>query len=302
MLTPGTSVRFALIVTGNDGFVDTTGFRLTIGVVDTTEPLGPDDYGYFAYDNTDTDYSEAPTYSWVEIDPAHGGPGDSISLAADETKTVQLPFSFKYYGNWYDRISVCSDGYIAMDSTDVADMYNWRIPAAGGPPLLIAPFWDDLDPTATDSSGNVCYWYDAAGHRFIVEHSRVQHIHNPTNPVPSELQTFEVILFDPQYYPTQTGDGEILFQYMNITNDDGWHYYATVGIEDNDHTTGIEYTYANAYPAAAAPLTNGRAIKFTTDPPDTFTGANEINTAADTRNLLSISPNPSSRRLFCLAS
>ncbi|MDH4210163.1 MAG: C25 family cysteine peptidase [candidate division WOR-3 bacterium] len=294
-LTPGTIVRFALIVTGNNGFVDTTGFRLTIGIVDSTEPLGPDDYGYFAYDNTDTDYPDAPTYSWVEIDPAHGGPGDTISLAADETKTVQLPFSFKFYGNWYNRVSISSDGYIAMDSTIVADMYNWHIPAAGGPPLLIAPFWDDLDPTATDSSGNVCYWHDAAGHRFVVEHSRIQHIHDPTTPTPSELQTFEVILYDPQYYSTETGDGEILFQYLNITNDDGWHNYATVGIEDFDHTTGIEYTYANVYPSAAAPLTNGRAIKFTTNPPDSFTGISEFSTRTNHGNMLSISPNPSSK-------
>jgi hypothetical protein len=294
MLTPGTIVRFALIATGNNGFVDTTGFRLTVGIVDANEPLGPDDYGYFAYDNTDTDYSEAPTYSWVEIDPAHGGSGDTIGLAADETKTVSLPFSFKYYGDWYDRVSICSDGYIAMDSTNVADMYNWHIPAAGGPPLLIAPFWDDLDPNATDSSGNVCYWHDGAGHRFIVEHSRIQHIHDPTNPTPSELQTFQVILYDPQYYSTETGDGEIVFQYLSITNDDGWHNYATVGIEDYDHTTGIEYTYANDYPSTAAPLVNGRAIKFTTDPPDTFNAVSEFNIKPARNNILSISPNPSS--------
>jgi hypothetical protein len=294
-LTPGTIVRFALITTGNNGFVDTTGFRLTVGIVDSTGPLGPDDYGYFAFDNTDTDYLEAPTYDWIEIDPAHGGLGDTLGLASDETKTIALPFNFKFYGNWYSRISICSDGYIAMDSTTIADMYNWHIPAAGGPPLLIAPFWDDLDPTATDSSGNVCYWHDAANHRFVVEYSRVQHIHDPTSPVPSELQTFEVILNDPQHYGTLTGDGEIVFQYLDITNDDGWHYYATVGIEDHDHTTGIEYTYANVYPSAAALLTDGRAIKFTTNPPDTFSGVSELNTTIDQHNFLNIQPNPSSK-------
>ena len=293
-LTPGTSVRLALITTGSNGFVDTTGLRLTVGMVDSTQPLGPDDYGYFAYDNTDTDYLEAPIYDWIEIDPAYGGPGDSISLAADEIKTIALPFDFKYYGNLYDRVSICSDGYIAMDSTTVVDMYNWHIPAAGGPPLLIAPFWDDLDPTATDSSGNVCYWHDAANHRFIVEYSRIQHIHNPTNPVPSELQTFEVILNDPQYHTTHTGDGEIIFQYFDITNDDGWHYYATVGIEDYGHTTGIEYTYANVYPSAAAALTSGRAIKFTTSPPDTFNSVSELNVTTASVNILEVSPNPSS--------
>ncbi|UCF71715.1 MAG: T9SS type A sorting domain-containing protein [candidate division WOR-3 bacterium] len=294
-LTPGTSVRFSLILNGNNGFVDTTGFRLTVGIIDSTSPLGPDAYGYYAYDNGDTDYSEAPVYGWIEIDPRppYNGPGDSISLGADETKTIPLPFSFKFYGNWYDRISICSDGYIAMDSTWIADMYNWHIPGTGGPPLLVSPFWDDLDPNATDSSGVVCYWYDATNHRFIIEYSRIQHIHDYANPTPSELQTFEVILYDPLYNPTQTGDGEVVFQYLDITNDDIWHNYATVGIENYDHTTGIEYTYADIYPTAAASLTDSRAIKFTTDPPDTFTGVSELLTPTGRRNILYISPNPS---------
>ncbi|MBA7474026.1 hypothetical protein ES707_09373 [subsurface metagenome] len=179
-----------------------------------------------------------------------------------------------------------------MDSTWIADMYNWHILSAGGPPLLIAPFWDDLDPTATDSSGYVCYWYDASNHRFIIEYSRVQHIHDPTNPTPAELQTFEVILYDPQYYPTETGDGEIIFQYKDITNDDIWHNYATVGIENKEHTIGLEYTYANVYPDAAAPLANNRAIKFTTDPPDTFPGIEEYNQTSTSNSILEVYPNP----------
>lgn len=179
-----------------------------------------------------------------------------------------------------------------MDSTWIADMYNWHIPAAGGPPLLIAPFWDDLDPNATDSSGSVCYWFDSSNHQFIIEYSRVQHIHDPTNPTPAELQTFEVVLFDPIHYPTISGDGEILFQYKDITNDDIWHNYATVGIENKDHTIGLEYTFDNMYDAGAAVLANDRAIKFTTDPPDTFPGVEENDQISITGALLEVYPNP----------
>ncbi|MGD8979496.1 MAG: C25 family cysteine peptidase, partial [candidate division WOR-3 bacterium] len=291
-LTPGTIVRFSMILTGDNGLVDTIGFRLTVGIVDSSEPFGPDDYGYFAYDDTDVGYDEKPDYNWIEVDPNHGGPGDSLILDNDETITMSLPFSFKYYGNWYNDVSISSNGYIAMGTTSLADIYNWAIPAAGGPPLLIAPFWDDLDPVYTDSSGNVSYWHDATNHRFIIEYSRIQHVHDPVNPTPGELQTFEVILYDPQHYTTQTGDGEILFQYMDITNDDVWHNYATVGIEDYGHTTGLEYTFANSYPDAAAPLANSRAIKFTTDPPDTFTGITEFKNRVTTDSWLEISPNP----------
>ncbi len=292
-VTPGHKIAFDLLLSG-DNFIDTIGFRVVIGGVNQNQPLGPDDYGYFAYDDTDVDYEEHPSYSWVEIDPVLGGPGDSISLGNDETAVLNLPFNFKFYGDWYSRVSISSNGYIALDSTWIADMYNWPIPSTGGPPLLIAPFWDDLDPTATDSSGHVCSWYDNVNQRFIVEYSKIQHIHDPTNPTPAELQTFEVILLDPQYYPTETGDGEILFQYNDITNDDQWHNYATVGIENREHTTGLEYSYANIYPAAAAPLANNRAIKFTTDPPDTFPfpGVDENTTLPFSGEQLVVYPNP----------
>jgi hypothetical protein len=294
-IAPGRQINLVLKLSGENGFADTLGFYIYIGVVDATDPLGPDDHGYYAYDDTDNDYSERPTYNWVEIDPAYGGAGDTLSLDNDETTTIPLPFSFKYYGNWYDQVSICSNGYIAMGATWIADMYNWAIPAAGGPPLLIAPFWDDFDPIATDSSGNVCHWHDAANHRFVIEYSRIQHIHDQTNPTPAELQTFEAILFDPQYYPTQTGDGEILFQYLDIANDDTWQNYATVGIEDYGHTTGLQYTFANIYPDAAAVLANNRAVKFTTDPPDTFLAVEELKNRATVDFLLDISPNPFKR-------
>lgn len=303
-VSPGHPVRMLLCMNGDNGMNLTLNFEIIIGVMDAAKPLGPDDYGYFAYDDTDTEYPEHPSYDWIEIDPELGGQGDSISLDNDETKTISLPFDFVYYGGTYDKISVCSNGYIAMDSSWIADMYNWHIPAAGGPPLLIAPFWDDLDPTATDSSGHACYWYDAANHRSIVEFSRVQHIHDPTNPSPAELQTFQVIFYDPAYHPTMTGDGEIVFQYKDIQNDDEWHNYATVGIENADHTIGLEYTYANSYGAGAAPLADDRAIKFTTDPPDTFPGVGEYGSIQTSGEMFVIFPNParSSVTLRCMGS
>ncbi|MBN2620546.1 hypothetical protein JXB22_05580 [candidate division WOR-3 bacterium] len=292
-VSPGHPIKMSAIISyANCSKTDTLLFELIIGEVVSIAPTGPDDYGYFAYDNTDTGCDECPIYNWIEIDPLFSGPGDSLYLENDQTKTIALPFAFQYYAADYNRISICSNGYIAMDSTWVADMYNWHIGAAGGPPLLIAPFWDDFDPNATDSSGRVCYWNDASNHRFIVEYSRVQHIHDPTNPTPAELQTFEIILYDPQYCPTLTGDGEIIFQYYDITNDDIWHNYATVGIENVDHTIGLEYSYANEYPNSAAVLTDGRAIKFTTDPPDTFPGVLEHGEHAAAGYMMEVYPNP----------
>ncbi len=296
-LSPGHEIKFITMLSGDNNSKDTVEFSIIIGIVNSNSPTGPDGYGYYAYDNTDTNYPEAPVYNWVEIDPDLGGPGIILNLLNDETKIISLPFTFKYYGQYYSRISISSNGYIAMDSTYIADMYNWHILSAGGPPLLIAPFWDDLDPNSTDSSGNVCYYYDAGNHRFIIEWSRIQHIHNPTNPTPAELQTFEIILLDPAHYPSQTGDGEIIFQYKKISNDDYWHNYATVGLEDYHHINGIEYSYANIYPSSAAPLVNNRAIKFTTDQPDPFPGIEEVNKWEVRGGELEIYPSPFKNRV-----
>ncbi|MBS4015483.1 MAG: T9SS type A sorting domain-containing protein [Candidatus Latescibacteria bacterium] len=250
-------------------------FPIIIGNVSANAPLGPDSYGYWAYDNTDIGYTECPTYAWVEIDPNFGGSGTQIPMPNNSIRTVYLPFTFKYYGQNYNRISVASNGYLAMDSSWVIDMYNWSIPSPMGPAALIAPFWDYFHPDTLSSSG-IFYYYDAANHRYIVQWSRLHHMHGFRNPYPAEQQTFQAILHNPQFYPTLTGDGPIVFQYHTVFNDDSasvdCHNYATVGIESPCQSIGIQYTFANQYPPAAAIIDHGRAIKFTTNPPDTFTG------------------------------
>lgn len=261
------------------GFQQTIEFPVVIGLVSNTAPTGPDRYGYWAYDNTDTQYPEAPIYNWIEIDPNYGGPGTRLNISHYGIRTLNLPFTFRYYGRNYNRLSVTSMGYITMDSTAIVEPYNWHIPAPLGPPAIVATFWDDFHPETLNSSG-IYYYHDQMSHRFIVQWSRIHHTHGFRNPYPAEQQTFQVILCNPQYYQTVTGDGPIIFQYHTVFNDDSasvdCHNYATVGIESPDHSTGIEYTFANRYPQSAAVIEAGRAIKFTTNPPDTFTSIKEL--------------------------
>ena len=61
-----------------EGYQDVTRFFVIIGPDTTAAPLGPDAYGYFAYDDTDLRYGEAPTYGWVEIDTGYGGAGTLV--------------------------------------------------------------------------------------------------------------------------------------------------------------------------------------------------------------------------------
>lgn len=275
-----TGRRFTLFLdlTGPDGFQQRVNIQITVGEVVGSAPLGPDRYGYWGYDDTDTQYGEHPDFTWFEIDPNHGGSGTKIAIGNDRAVPIGLPFTFRYYGREYQTVSVSDNGYIALGTTGWGEPYNWYIPSAQGPAGFIAVFWDDFRTDTLNASG-VYYYYDEPQHLFIVEWSDVYHIHGFRNPIIAEQQTFQAILFDPAYHPTITGDGPIICQYLAVQNDDtipnNNHNFATVGIQSPDHTDGLLWTFAGLYPPAAAPVLPNRAIKFTTNPPDTFTNINQ---------------------------
>jgi Peptidase family C25/FlgD Ig-like domain len=231
---------------------------VAVGTASTDQPTGPDGYGYFAIDNTDLVSGVAPVYGWVGIDPDHGGQGTDLGLTdfgweQDDTKTVNLPFNFGFYGEVFDSISICSNGWLAMGETPVHFYRNFPLPASHSAGALIAPFWDNLNQTGNKK---VYTWYDETGHRFIIQwYGMLNHYSN----LP---QNFEVILLDPAHHATSTGDGMILFQYETVNNTDARDGYATVGIQNMDRTEGLNYTYWNQYAAGAAPLATGRAILF----------------------------------------
>ncbi len=258
---PGHKVEFSLYITGDGGtypYADTSNFSVVIGDPTPADPTGPDEYGYWAYDNTDTLYGHSPTYEWFEIAPP--GPGSIISEITNEdadTITLDLPFTFKYYGEEYESIGVCSNGFLELGSSTYRFGANTGIPAVDGPRTMIAPFWDDLDPS---EAGDIYQYYDDTEHCWIIEFYEVDHYGGP-----GDYETFQVILYDPAYYTTPTGDGEMVFQYYTVSDVTS----NTVGIEDSTETIGMQWVYNDTYDPTAAPLVVSRAIKFTTCPPVT---------------------------------
>ena len=167
------------------------------------DPLGPDAYGYYAYDNGDILYSNAPYFNWIEIDPLYGGPGTQLALSdfgdnQDDVTTVNLPFTFKFYGIDYNQISVSSNGWVSMGSTDMKSFRNYPLPGPGGPSPMIAVFWDDLNTTT--SGGRVYKWYDELNNQFVIQWSNLRTYDN------NSLENFQLILKDSQHYFTPTGD------------------------------------------------------------------------------------------------
>jgi len=78
-------------------------------------PVAPNNYGYWAYDDTDAGFDETPTFNWVELDPAHGGNNATFyQMDDDDHEDIELPFTFKYHGIDYNQITVSSNGWTSF--------------------------------------------------------------------------------------------------------------------------------------------------------------------------------------------
>ena len=264
----GRKINFTLNTSTSTGSKSAVPFTVTVdSVVVSTDPTGPDDYGYYMYDQTDSSFAMHPTYNWIELAPGLGGQGTRVNFGGnndDKSVLITLPFDFKYYGNTYRNLIVCTNGFISPDTFRYdmagdywADFFNWPIPDPGNARAQISPFWDDLQ---VGSSGNygVFTWNDTTTHRYIIAWNHA------TQRTTGGIETFEIALSDPAYHPTVTGDAEMLFQYAAFANNDT-NNHATIGFENWEQTTGVQYTHDSLYNPGAATITNGFAILATTN-------------------------------------
>ena len=269
----GSIFNFFLELSNAEGYYQLLTCELTVGIVSVGDPLGPDEYGYYIYDSNDLDYSLAPLYDWIEVDPDYGGPGTSLYLDDDGNGTpsnqqsahVTLPFTFTFYGVDYTEITVSSNGWIALGYSEMVSFRNYLLPGPGGPSPIIAAFWDDLE---TNSGGQVYRYIDAGQGMVVIEWSDMitdDHHH---------VESFQIILYDAF---TPTGDDEIKIQYKEFNNTSNGNMgsggvdhgaYCTTGIENHLGNIGLTYTYDNDYPLAAMTLGDETALFITTRLPE----------------------------------
>ncbi|HTY08540.1 MAG TPA: M14 family metallopeptidase, partial [Candidatus Edwardsbacteria bacterium] len=107
----GHRVLFWARITADSGYVSSDSFSVTAGVGDLHYQPTPDNSAgsplYYAVEDSDA-ASRAPAYSWAEI----RGIGTRLLGGDDSTKTVTLPFTFRWYGTGYTTLSACSNGWI----------------------------------------------------------------------------------------------------------------------------------------------------------------------------------------------
>jgi len=246
-------------------------FTLGVGSVSRNDPVGPDGYGYFVYDTRDSLYSCMPTYQWVEISPdSANGQGERITYSSnyadDESALITLPFDMFYYGEHYGALIVSINGFVSPDTFRMdmgghfwANFFNWPIPDPGNAAAQISPFWDDLRLSGSTHLG-VYKWYDIDNHKFYIEWLKMTHAN-----VNGIYETFQLVITDPAYHPTLTGDSEILFIYRDINNRDSGENYSSVGFESWDEHRGIELSHDNFYALGSDTLADGQIFLITTN-------------------------------------
>ncbi len=179
---------------------------------------GPDAFGYTWIDS---DEPGGPVYQWVEINDVgfFAGGGDDFNHGP-----FSMGFDFPFYGGTFNEVRVCTNGWLSFTSTSTA-YDNQGIPDTDDPNHLLAPMWDDLNPS---TGGNIYYYADLNNNRFIVEYDGVPH-YSGGGP-----ETFQIIL---------NANGSIVYQYRILDTGNS----CTVGIENATGTDGLQISFNANY-------------------------------------------------------
>lgn len=264
-------------------------FQVTMGEVSVTDPLGPDVGGYLAWHSGDLG-GPAPAHQWESIADT-GQELDLLDwtnpwseLPDGVSQAVDLPFPFRYYGQDFDQVTVCSNGWLAFgDHVDSYTALNTPIPAAQGPSAMIAAYWTDMVNSQNGATrfGHVYVEGRPEEGLFIVEWNNFRPVNS------SSRVDVQLVLRDPAVWPTANGNGEILLHLHDVATNNGDNG-VTIGLENPAETAGLQVVCNNTYAPAQQPIVDGCSILFTSMENHTTMG--EPATRPGAR--LEVGPNP----------
>ncbi len=254
---PGSTYQIPLVITGECPmypYCDTFFIPVSIALCSDTVQ-GPGHYGYYIIDETDYSSGLAPNYEWNDISD-FADEISGITDSDDNIVTIPLPFTFKYYGQIFDSIAVCSNGFLAKPRTTATSPTPGYIPSSSEPNGIIAPMWSDLAPHRS-GGGDIYSYYDTSNNRFIIQFDSVEYYNTYGN------VSFQIVIYDTASHPTPTGDNEIYFYYEHISTPDGY----VIGIESPDGVDGLTYYTYHYLSISDLAIDSKRAIRITTKVP-----------------------------------
>jgi len=269
----GMTLKANLHIYNATGFDVNIPINLPAGNKVVGDPTGPDDYGYVIYHSSDTDTTVRPVYNWINIANIGTNTGMSdISADQEEDKRlIMLPFLAGFYGQLYDRITICSNGWMTFGETEQKDFRNLPLPGPIAPHPIIAPYWTDL-VMGSSFGGGVYTYHSQEEQAFIVQFDKVKWVTaywgGSDFYTSSDSVSFQVLIYDPMYNATALGDSKIKLQYRRFNpgmsgDSDNPSQYITVGIQDRTAQTGLQYTFNNTYSPGSNILSDGSALLIT---------------------------------------
>jgi gliding motility-associated-like protein len=172
---------------------------------------------------------------------------NNIPLTPGSDGPFPIGFTFSFFGTPYTSFYVSANGLVMFTDPSATYSTSVSIPDAAAPNNFIAPFWDDL---AIDGSGQILYTtIGASPNRKLI----IQFKNMGFYPLPPYMGTFSVILYE--------ASSKIQLQYrliMDETSQKAHGANATIGIENQDGTAGVLYSFHNG-----SAVTSSQAISFT---------------------------------------
>ncbi len=228
---------------------------------------GPDPWGYRVIEDLDgLDLSPAWSWTWASTPLAITDFGDS----QDHAIWIDLPFPLVYYGQSYDSLCVCSNGFVSVDPLAALDPHfrDNLLPGPIGPAGMIAPMWDDFY-IPNDPEAGVHVHHSPESGEFIIQWTRLGFYFTEGR------NTFQLVIQDPDLYPTPTGDSRLLFKYLEYSNtqDAATDFRcSTSGFQCPERSRGLCITHFCSNDRLSTELGNHRVLLITTEEPAYHSG------------------------------
>lgn len=223
-VTPGNSTDLTFTIR-NDG---TSDLEYSIGSIQTDHESsgGSKELGYFWIDNH---HPNGPEFFWEDLKGADGV--ITFRLQDDSFKELNLPFRFRFFNKFFDKVYITDNGLIGFDPEKLNYSWNHRkLPATTGSiHNFLAPFWFDFTPNPEAK-----VYIKRTPEKVVIQYINARQAISVLDFYIEYFNTFQVIL-----YP----DGTIQYLYNKIETDNS----GTIGIENSDGSEGITVSYNSDY-------------------------------------------------------
>lgn len=196
--------------------IGNTGDGNLIYAFEVLSPDNYDDYGYCWIDSNDPDNCD---YGWIDITAI----GTEIDFGYDiddgNSGKISLGFDFDYYGNTFDSICVCTNGWASFTDFYTVEYGNVGIPDPEPPNNMLAVFFDDMNL----ENGGAGYFYSNNTDTAVITWDQVPDWRQ------EGIFTFQIVLIAPS---------TVKYQYLSMGP--GRMNENSIGIENEDGSIGIE--------------------------------------------------------------